>query len=219
MLHGTTCGRWLDCLRWDIVCHYAAFGSRIQLVKSDISAVMGAVEFIRCASSWPSNVSSHTLTGCTARWPERVHKGLVESGCCASMTTIAKGEGFCDSCVNLVGIGEREPTMNLWAMLADQNSEGLGFPPSGQAGPLSVATAAVGGRQGLGSPVLIHLSLGDTFRESLSISPMDMVVGNDLILGWDWISSEPRPVPSLSGWACRPAVMAGAGAAGASPGR
>ena len=79
--------------------------------------------------------------------------------------------------------------MNLWAMLADQNSEGLGFPPSGQAGPLSVATAAVGGRQGLGSPVLIHLSLGDTFRESLSISPRDMDMGDDLILGWDWISS------------------------------
>jgi hypothetical protein len=36
---------------------------------------------------------------------------------------------------------------------------------------------------------MIHLSMGDTFRESLSISPMDMDVGDDLILGWDWISS------------------------------
>ncbi len=34
-----------------------------------------------------------------------------------------------------------------------------------------------------------HLRLGDAFRESLSISPMDMDVGTDLILGWDWISS------------------------------
>ena len=37
--------------------------------------------------------------------------------------------------------------------------------------------------------MLIHLSLGDTFRESLSVSPMDIDVGADLILGWDWISS------------------------------
>ena len=65
----------------------------------------------------------------------------------------------------------------------------LGLPPSGQPGPPSVATAAVGGVQGLGTPVLIHLCLGDLFRESMSISPMDMDVGDDLILGWDWISS------------------------------
>jgi hypothetical protein len=65
----------------------------------------------------------------------------------------------------------------------------LGLPSSGQPGPLSVATAAAGGAQGLGTPVLVHLSLGDAFRESMSISPMDMDVGDDLILGWDWISS------------------------------
>jgi hypothetical protein len=65
----------------------------------------------------------------------------------------------------------------------------LGLPLSGQPGPLSVATAAAGGAQGLGAPVLIHLSLGDVFREAMSISPMDMDVGDDLILGWDWISS------------------------------
>ncbi len=65
----------------------------------------------------------------------------------------------------------------------------LGLPPSGQPGQLTVATAARGGAQGLGAPVLIHLSLGDSFRELMSISPMDMDVGDDLILGWDWISS------------------------------
>jgi hypothetical protein len=65
----------------------------------------------------------------------------------------------------------------------------LGLPPSGQAGPRSVLTAATGGQQGLVPPVLIHLGLGDVLRESLSISPMDMDVGADLILGWDWISS------------------------------
>ena len=65
----------------------------------------------------------------------------------------------------------------------------LGLPPSGQPGPRSVATAAAGGQQGLGTPVLVHLSLGDAFRESMSVSPMDMDVGDDLILGWDWISS------------------------------
>ena len=52
-----------------------------------------------------------------------------------------------------------------------------------------MATAAMGGVQGLGAPVLIYLCLGDSFRESMSISPMDMDVGDDLILGWDWISS------------------------------
>ena len=36
---------------------------------------------------------------------------------------------------------------------------------------------------------MIYLSLGDTLRESLSMSPMDLDVGADLILGWDWISS------------------------------
>ena len=65
----------------------------------------------------------------------------------------------------------------------------LGLRPSGQPGPTSVSTAAAGAALGLVEPVLIHLSLGDTFRESLSVSPMDMDVGADLILGWDWISS------------------------------
>ena len=66
----------------------------------------------------------------------------------------------------------------------------LGLPQSGQRGPLAVTTAAaVSGPQGLGTPVLVHLCLGESFRESMSISPMDMDVGDDLILGWDWISS------------------------------
>ena len=65
----------------------------------------------------------------------------------------------------------------------------LGLQPSGQPGPLSVSTASTGGKQGLGAPVQIYLGLGDVFRESMSISPMDMDVGDDLILGWDWISS------------------------------
>ncbi len=53
----------------------------------------------------------------------------------------------------------------------------LNLPRSGQPGLISVATAAAGGQQGLGMPVLIHLSLGDAFSESMSISPMDMDVG------------------------------------------
>ena len=65
----------------------------------------------------------------------------------------------------------------------------LDLPLSGQAGPLSVTTAAAGGSQGLGAPVLLHLCLGESCRESMSISPMEMDVGADLILGWDWISS------------------------------
>ncbi len=64
-----------------------------------------------------------------------------------------------------------------------------GLGPSGQPGPTSVSTAATGEALGLAAPVLVHLSLGSTFRESRSASPMDMDVGADLILGWDWISS------------------------------
>ena len=65
----------------------------------------------------------------------------------------------------------------------------LGLQPSGQPGPTSVSTAAAGGTLGLAAPVLLHLAFGDTFREEMSVSPMDMDVGDDLILGWDWISS------------------------------
>jgi hypothetical protein len=65
----------------------------------------------------------------------------------------------------------------------------MGLGPSGQPGPTSVSTAAAGEALGLTAPVLVHLSLGATFRESLSASPMDMDVCADLILGWDWISS------------------------------
>ncbi len=57
----------------------------------------------------------------------------------------------------------------------------LGLPPSGQPVRWEV--------QGLRTPVLAHLSLGNVFLESLSISPRDMDMGDDLILGWDWISS------------------------------
>jgi hypothetical protein len=52
----------------------------------------------------------------------------------------------------------------------------LGLLQSGQPGPTSVSTAAAGAALGLVTPVLIHFSLGDTFRESLSVSPMDMEV-------------------------------------------
>jgi len=65
----------------------------------------------------------------------------------------------------------------------------LGLLPSDQPGPSSVMTAAAGSSLELAAPVLIHLCLGDAFRESMSVSPMDMDVGDDLILGWDWISS------------------------------
>ncbi len=66
---------------------------------------------------------------------------------------------------------------------------GFGLQPSGQPGPTSVSTAATGEAQGHVAPVLIHLSLGDMFRESLLVSPMDLDVGADLILGCDWILS------------------------------
>ncbi len=52
----------------------------------------------------------------------------------------------------------------------------IGLRSSGQPGPTSVSMAAAGVALGLVAPVLIHLSRGDTFGESLSVSPMDMVV-------------------------------------------
>jgi hypothetical protein len=58
--------------------------------------------------------------------------------------------------------------------------------PSGQQDPTSVTTAR--GTLGLAAPVLIYLCLGDKFRESMSVFPMDMDVGYDLILVLDWIS-------------------------------
>jgi hypothetical protein len=63
-----------------------------------------------------------------------------------------------------------------------------GLQQSGQPGPTR-PTAAAGEALGLTGPVLVHLSLGDTFRESLLASLMDMDVGADLILSWDWILS------------------------------
>ena len=57
----------------------------------------------------------------------------------------------------------------------------LGLPPSAHPGPTSVTTAAPGGTQDLPAPVMAHLGLGDTFREALSVSPMYMDFGNDLI--------------------------------------
>lgn len=52
-----------------------------------------------------------------------------------------------------------------------------------------MTTAAATGRPfDLAAPVQNYLGLASTFWESLSVSAMDMDVGDDLILGWDWIS-------------------------------
>ena len=93
----------------------------------------------------------------------------------------------------------------------------LGLRPSGQPGPVSVLTAATGGAQVLAAPVRIHLGLGDAFREALSVSPMDMDVGADLILGWDWISSHDLR-HLFQGGQGGSALRAGEAAAGAPPG-
>ena len=37
--------------------------------------------------------------------------------------------------------------------------------------------------------MLVHLALGEAFLECMSVSPMELDAGADLILGWDWISS------------------------------
>jgi hypothetical protein len=65
----------------------------------------------------------------------------------------------------------------------------LNLAPSGQPGPGSVIMGGTGGTRDLAAPVQIFLSLGDVLSESLSVSPMDMDVDDDMILGWDWISS------------------------------
>ena len=90
--------------------------------------------------------------------------------------------------------GERRVTVLLdtgatHCFICARLAAALGLPPSGQPGPTSVTTAGPGDSRRLAAPVLIFLGLGDAFRESLSVSPMDIDVGDDLILGWDWISS------------------------------
>ena len=37
--------------------------------------------------------------------------------------------------------------------------------------------------------VRVYLALGDTLREAISMSPLALEGGVDLILGWDWIVS------------------------------
>ncbi len=85
--------------------------------------------------------------------------------------------------------GPRRVTVLLdtWAthcFICARLATAVGLRPSGQP-----RLSATGEALGLAAPVLVHLSLGATFRESLSVSPMDMDVGANLILGWDWISS------------------------------
>ena len=65
----------------------------------------------------------------------------------------------------------------------------LALPASDEPGPDAVLTAGHGEPQSLGTPVLVHLCIGDKFRESMSMLPMELHVGTELILGWDWISS------------------------------
>ena len=77
--------------------------------------------------------------------------------------------------------------------ICTQLAVALGLLTSDQPGTTSVTMAAIGGTLELTVPVLIHLGLGDTFRESMSVSLMDMDVGDNRILGSDWISSHDLP--------------------------
>jgi hypothetical protein len=94
---------------------------------------------------------------------------LIEQGVCLVTILLDTGVKHCFICARL--------------------AVALGLPPSWQPWPLTVATAAGGGAQGLGVQVLIHLSLRYAFCELMLISLMEMDVGYYLILGWDWISS------------------------------
>ena len=71
--------------------------------------------------------------------------------------------------------------------ICHQLASALRLPASHEPGPNSVTTAGHADAQG--TPVLVHLCLGDMFRESLSMMPMDLHSGTALVLGWDWISS------------------------------
>ena len=70
-----------------------------------------------------------------------------------------------------------------------QLAAALALPASGEPGPDAVRTAGHLEAQALGAPVLVHLCIGDKIRESMSMLPMELHVGTELILGWDWISS------------------------------
>ena len=41
----------------------------------------------------------------------------------------------------------------------------------------------------IGEPVMVYMALGDTLREEISMLPLKLEGGVDIILGWDWIVS------------------------------
>ena len=64
-----------------------------------------------------------------------------------------------------------------------------GLELSGEPGPAGVLLAAGDVVHAMDTPVRVYLALGDTLREAISMSPLALAGGVDLILGWDWIVS------------------------------
>ena len=64
-----------------------------------------------------------------------------------------------------------------------------GLELSGEPGPAGVLLAAGDILHAVDTPVRVYLVLGDTLREAISMSPLVLEGGVDIILGWDWIVS------------------------------
>ena len=62
-----------------------------------------------------------------------------------------------------------------------------GLELSGEPGPAGVLLVVGDVVHTMDTPVQVYLALGDTLREAISMSPLALEVGVDLILGWDWI--------------------------------
>ena len=64
-----------------------------------------------------------------------------------------------------------------------------GLERSGDPGPTGVMLAAGDVVHAIGEPAMVYMALGDTLREAISMSPLELEGGVDIILGWDWIVS------------------------------
>ena len=62
-----------------------------------------------------------------------------------------------------------------------------GLEQSGELGPARVLLAAGDVVHAVDTQVRVYLALGDTLCEAISMSPLVLEGGVDLILGWDWI--------------------------------
>ena len=62
-----------------------------------------------------------------------------------------------------------------------------GLERSGDQGPTGVMLEAGDVVHAISEPAMVYMALCDTLREAISMSPLELEGGVDIILGWDWI--------------------------------